>query len=970
MVEVIDLNQEKQTTCRIMICQLNSDEFDWELKNGLYFMINNDKISLKIKDILSIAKLNSVDLILFPELSIPEKQIEKLQEWSKEQQSIIICGSHYSNNNGKFIPRSPIIIKGEVFFTEKIFLSPLEKSPIMNQGASSGTKVLKFVNTFVGNFAVLICSDYLEENLKDELDLQSLDFLCVPSYQRDSEVYFRRMNTECENSKDGIFIIYSNFLNKKYGDGNSSLFGLMDRMYLEKIKDAGYTDLNPNKKIFQFTEMTEYLIADINLNNKRPFANRNINTSPNVHILSINTQTRSKDLEFIKKIFHDDERYKRIDELYVKPNEFDEILKIIDEKNIVFIIGDPGIGKTYTAVKILKTYYEKGFQPIWIAGLEKEERDLQSKVLRDFEPTANQIVYFEDPFGRTAFEKRDSLFQIFSPLMDKLRSSNCKIIITSRKEIFETFTKESLLEKEILEIKKELNVSNPSYDKQLLYEIFKKLSVLFCDWYSNDDFTSLVHIAIKEGRLTTPLAIRDLVFVSKNTETKELLQEQIERRTNETTKVFALEILASSITTKLVLYLTYFSGFKGKPFLSQLYQDTAKELIKLNLPITSFSFNIEMRSQIGYRIEQFGYNRTAYKFAHPIYEEALSNLITSDSTCETIAKAIIQELAKLDLKIAYNVINRFVIKNPDVSLLLINHINESNSRIEDQLLRMTLSQKLISTFYLTKNEDFFELACHFYSLKEIVTDINNHFKDWYDLEQKLNLCQRYINNSPIEFNSSLTNEIDWENAFNNKNDSYFTPNRILKLLTISTSINQNSLSIFIEKKGGNFIKKIYLLSDDNDRKRFLLLLKGHSIENEIKKYRRTIQEFEKSNGSDKFKLFRKAIFSELKYYGKITIDVGAEKALSKFWVNLLPVGIDSIEGFFTPGAIVGIFNNQDKLIAVGVTEYSSENLKKIMKHSTNQFHDLIGYYHTNCAVKSEFLKRLNNNESRKWKLVN
>lgn len=966
MIEIIDLNQDKQETCRIMICQLNSDEFDWEIKNGLYFMINNDKITLKIKDLLSIAKLNSVDLILFPELSIPEKQIEKLQEWSKEQQSIIICGSHYYNSNDNYIPRSPVIIKGEVYFTEKIYLSPLEKSPVIKQGAHSGTKVLKFNNTFIGNFAVLICSDYLEENLKTDLDLESLDFLCVPSYQRDSNVYYRRMNTECENSKEGIFILYSNFLNKKFGDGNSSLFGIMDRMYLEKIKDAGYSNLEPNKKIFQFTDTTEYLIADLDLNNKRPFANRNINTSPNIHILSINTQTKNKDLEFIKKISHDDERYKRIDELYVKPNEFDEILQIIDEKNIVFIIGDPGIGKTYTAVKILKTYYEKGLQPIWIAGLEKEDRDLQSKVLRDFEPTQNQIIYFEDPFGRTAFEKRDSLFQIFSPLMDRLRSSNCKIVITSRKEIFEIFSKESLLEKEILEIKKELNVSNPSYDKILLYEIFEKLSELFCDWNNNDDFKILVQKAIKEGKLTTPLAIRDLVFVSKNTETKEMLQEQIERRTNETTKVFALEILASSITTKVILYLTYFSGFKGKSFLSDLYQNTAKELINLNFPITSFSFNIEMRSQIGYRIEQYGYNKTAYKFAHPIYEEALSSLIISDKICETIAKTIIQELVKQDLKTTYNTVNRFVIKNPDVSLVLINHILESNSKIEDLALRITLSQKLISTYHLTKNEDFFKLACHFYSLKEIVSDINDDFRDWSDLEQKLNLCQRYINNSPKEFDSSQTNNINWEKAFNNKNDSYFTPSRILSILIISVTINPNSLSIFIKKKGTTFIKKIYLLADSSDRKRLFNLLTGYPVYKEIRKYKKIVDDFEKSGTLNKFKLFRKALFSEFKFYGKIVIDIGAEKAILKPWVNLLPVGIESIEGKFTAGTIIGVFNNKSTLVAVGVAEYSSDQLLKIMRHSSINFYDLIGYYHTNCAIKTEFLKKINNSESKKW----
>lgn len=383
MIEIINLEQEKQTSCRAMICQLDSQDFDWSNDCGLSFLSTNDKISIKVKEFLKIAKHNSVDLIIFPELAIPEKLIGSIQEWSREQESIVICGSHYYRSKEGFISRCPVIIKGNVYFTEKMFPSPLEKSPILGEGIVSGAKVLKFTNSFIGDFAVLICSDYLEDSLKLNLDLQTLDILCVSAFQRDSEVYHRRMNVDCENSVSGLYILYSNFKDKQYGDGNSSVFGIMDRLFTQKLKDANYTDLNPDKKLFQFKSDSEYLIADLNIKNKRPFANRSIFTEPNFHLISTNTQTKSKDLAFIQKVAHDDERYKRIDELYVAPKEFDNILDILYSKNIVFIVGDPGIGKTYTAVKILKDYFNKGYEPIWFAGLEKEEREIQSKVLCD-----------------------------------------------------------------------------------------------------------------------------------------------------------------------------------------------------------------------------------------------------------------------------------------------------------------------------------------------------------------------------------------------------------------------------------------------------------------------------------------------------------------------------------------------------------------------------------------------------------
>lgn len=950
-----------------MICQFNSEEFDWEIKHGLYHIVNNDKISYKIRNLLTVAKLNSVDFLVFPELSIPEKQIQKIQEWSKEQETIVICGSHYNGVNGKNIPRSPVIIKGEVFFTEKIKLSPLEKSPIANQGATGGNKILKFENSFVGNFGILICSDYLDEEIKQELNLNSLDILVVPAFQRDSEVYFRRMNTDTENSMHGIYILYSNFNDSKYGDGRSAIFGNMDHMYLDKLKNANYTDLNPSKKVFQFTDNSEYIIADLDTKNKRPFANRNLTTEPNICIYPNNIKASNSDLEFIKRIAHDDERYKRIDELYVEPKEFNEIKNILVNKNIIFIIGDPGIGKTYTAVKLLKEYYELGYQPIWIAGLEKEERDLQSKVIRDFEPGSNQIVYFEDPFGRTAFEKRDSLYQIFSPLMDKLTASNCKVIITSRKEIFERFTKESLLEQEVLHLKSELNVTNPSYDIQGLREIFNKLGSIYCEWFDEKDFRNLVYDAIENSKLSTPLSIRDLISVSHSTKSKDILKEQINRRTNDIVKVFALEIMTTSISAKLILYLVYFCGSKGKPFLSQLYQTVSYDLISINLPITKFSFNIDIRTQIGYRIQHFGFLKSAFRFTHPIYEEALANLILSDKTCEIVAKTIFDNLLKLDVKIAYEILNKFVIKSPKVSLLLLNHLLDSQSALLEVTIKTTLAQKLISTYYNTKNEDFFNLACRFYPLEDVIYDINNNFQSWSHLYQKLMLCHRYINNSPIDFDSTITEKINWELILNNKNDEFFTPQKILEFLNVSSAINVNSVTIFIKIKGDNLIQRTYLLLDKNLRKLFLKHLYGQKILRELRKFNFLIDKFEKENNYNKRQLIRAAVFSEKKYYGKIYIDNGAKKAILESWLNLLPAGIVNIIGNFQTGQIVGVFDNEDSLIAVGIAEYSSEDLRKIMKHSSYEFQELIGYFHSSCAIRKEFLKRLNyENQRKKW----
>ncbi|SDG23902.1 nSTAND3 domain-containing NTPase [Chitinophaga filiformis] len=968
-IEVVNLTQRKQSSCRIMICQLEFKDYDWSSSSGLFFPIYNEKIDIKINELLKIARHNSVDLVIFPELSIPEKFIEKLQEWSREQRIIIIGGSHYHKTTLGFISRSPVIINGKIFFTEKLTPSPLELSPILGEGLIGGHRIIKFTNTAIGNFAVTICSDYLSEEIKSKLDLESLDILCVPSFQKDSDLYYRRMNTDCENSREGLYILYSNFYEEKYGDGHSAVFGIMDNLYTQKLKSANHTDLNPDKKIFQFNRETSYMIADISLETKRPFINRNISTSPNFYLISTNSTFKNSELSFIQKVAHDDERYKRIDELFVAPLEYEEILKTLDQKKIVFIIGDPGIGKTYTAAKILKEHFEQGYTPIWFPGLEKEDRESQNKILTDFIPSDNQIIYFEDPFGRTIFERRDSIFQVFSPLLDKLSSLNSKIIVSSRKEIFEQFSKESLLEKELLQLRIELNIRNPSYDSSGLISIFDKLASIACDWYDKVDFRESVYQAVMSGRLSTPLAIRDLIFVSRNLKSKKDLEEHINRRNTGLVKTFALEILSAPFSTKLVLFLVYFSGFKGKSFLSQLFDDVTDALAKSRYTdIIGLSFNLEIRSQVGYRIEQFGYLKSSYKFSHPIYEEALSTLLISDTDCEIIARAIFYELIRIETKIAYAVVNKIVIKYPDVALYLFNYMREINISSNDDTLNVLLSQKLISTYTNTRNSAYFDLAFHFYPLGELVKNINSQFVGWYDVVQKITLCQRYLNNSPDDFDTSAIQNINWAFIFSNKGDSFINPKKLLNFLIICHAINQKSILIFWKIKGNTFVKRLYiLLLIASDRNRLYDLLEGHPIQKELKSYGQILEE---SVGiKSKNKLMRKVIFSDYQYHGKITVDIGAAIAILNLRANLLPIGILNVIGEFSEGSIIAIFDERNALIGVGVSEFSSNDLKKIKGHNTSELHGILENNHSYLAIRKEFLHRLYPKQFKKWVLI-
>lgn len=76
--------------------------------------------------------------------------------------------------------------------------------------------------------------------------------------------------------------------------------------------------------------------------------------------------------------------------------------------------------------------------------------------------------------------------------------------------------------------------------------------------------------------------------------------------------------------------------------------------------------------------------------------------------------------------------------------------------------------------------------------------------------------------------------------------------------------------------------------------------------------------------------------------GSIVVDDGCKQALLKH-KSLLPSGIVEVRGDFDMSAIVRIKDGEGKVIARGLTYYSSEEIDKIKGKNTNQIESLLGY---------------------------
>jgi len=81
----------------------------------------------------------------------------------------------------------------------------------------------------------------------------------------------------------------------------------------------------------------------------------------------------------------------------------------------------------------------------------------------------------------------------------------------------------------------------------------------------------------------------------------------------------------------------------------------------------------------------------------------------------------------------------------------------------------------------------------------------------------------------------------------------------------------------------------------------------------------------------------------LRSRGKLTLDDGARTAIVSEGRSLLPSGIIKVEGDFCVGDTVSCVDGQGNVIAKGITNYSADEVKKIMGQKSSKIEQILGY---------------------------
>ncbi len=93
----------------------------------------------------------------------------------------------------------------------------------------------------------------------------------------------------------------------------------------------------------------------------------------------------------------------------------------------------------------------------------------------------------------------------------------------------------------------------------------------------------------------------------------------------------------------------------------------------------------------------------------------------------------------------------------------------------------------------------------------------------------------------------------------------------------------------------------------------------------------------------------------LRARGSIAVDAGAREAIVARGKSLLPSGIVSVEGNFSPGDAVYCTDDSGVRFAKGLTNYSSEEVRRIMGKRTSEIERHLGYRYSDEVIHRDNL---------------
>ncbi|WP_298418088.1 nitrilase-related carbon-nitrogen hydrolase [uncultured Kordia sp.] len=462
-------------TARILISQPSWDASQLSRDKNQCYQLNLKKENENfIDNILEFGNKNSVDLIVFPEFSIPSNLHERIRKWTSNTKIIVIGGSTYLKRKDNFYNTSPVFYQGKRYLTEKSKLSPHEVSRKIDSGPVGGTKFAYFENTPIGNFAVMICADLFDISLRSKILKKNIDILCVIALQPKGREHHQSIDRVVKEFDEGIYVIYCNALCNEVSDGRSSFFGNDYKEGFLEFKELGLTRNDGiERRAIEMPSVEGFLIVECNLTTKKvSYPNNNPSRSlikceyPYVSKNNTLRQLTKEELQQIKP------KNIKENQLFTNPIQKHIVKDNILDQSYVFLNQIIKKNKEiFEKESIRKLIIEKGNQQ----GLELIEREI-NKCKFEFDQC---LEYLEELiWGFPTLVITPDFLELFTRVYEYDWQKTQKIILTSKiKKIAELILRQIKGDDGIVSFKLKINLLKVHWalgNKQLAKGYFLK----------------------------------------------------------------------------------------------------------------------------------------------------------------------------------------------------------------------------------------------------------------------------------------------------------------------------------------------------------------------------------------------------------------------------------------------------------------------------------------------------------------
>jgi NAD-dependent protein deacetylases, SIR2 family len=464
---------------------------------------------------------------------------------------------------------------------------------------------------------------------------------------------------------------------------------------------------------------------------------------------------------FAKELENPRSRYKNLISLYVKPTEYNEICSKLEKDHIIFIIGEPHLGKTYTAIHLLWEYYQKDYETLHIRHdnlitmLHENEGNLKKLLLSLISSKQGNpvIIHFDDPFGETMERRTDefakglSEFLILSKQYEHLR-----IIVTTRLNIYREVLAEQDCQ-DIEGIEKDLRV-HTSYKSEVIVDILHRYTQFYKPLWSTDK--KIVRILDEKLPEMLP-APHNIEFFVRTSERLTSLEEVLQHVDKSKEMIRALGEWMASLSDHEQIFLMWVEIqstsnilFINEPIskinIENAYRETLAFLYKkkhiFSIPPSSFSVDKDKFDMILLESKEKDSEIDKLDFVHPSYHEAFWYAIKEESRLllwwEILKENLTYILNDLDNKldrVQLRMIENYGTVNRDLDQLLL--ISAASEDIDEQSI--ALSHMIERADLFAKSTSF---SCCF---KSVISSPDPHHKLMY-----INSLSNYLRLMPAE----------------------------------------------------------------------------------------------------------------------------------------------------------------------------------------------------------------------------